>query len=53
MENYQCIAYAICSLRNIQKQHEQITEQSLKRELIYLMDIYSESEIYKKYQQEN
>lgn len=53
MDNYQCISYGCMAVRELKKRKEEITERNLKAEMIYLMDMYSESEIYKKYQQEN
>lgn len=50
MDNYEAIAYALVALDEIKKEGEEVTSQSLKGKMLYLMDIHSESEIYKKAQ---
>ena len=50
MDNYEAIAYALVALDEIKKEREEITPQSLKGKMLYLMDMNSESEIYKKAQ---
>jgi hypothetical protein len=52
MDNYEAIAYACVAVRKLIKEKKEINESSLKREMTYLMDMNSESEIYKKYSNE-
>lgn len=50
MDNYEAIAYALVALDDLKKEDEEITTQKLKGKMLYLMDMNSESEIYKKAQ---
>lgn len=50
MDNYEAIAYAVVALDDLKKECEEITPQNLKGKMLYLMDMNSESEIYKKAQ---
>jgi len=50
MDNYEAIAYAVMALDELLKEGEEITAQNLKGKMLYLMDMNSESEIYKKAQ---
>lgn len=48
MDNYEAIAYAVMALDELKKEGKDITPQKLKDRMLYLMDMNSESEIYKK-----
>jgi len=50
MDNYQAVAYATMALHELIKESKEITPQKLKSKMLYLMDMNSESEIYKKAQ---
>lgn len=50
MDNYEAIAYAVMALDELLKEGEEVTPQKLKAKMMYLMDMNSESEIYKKAQ---
>ncbi len=52
MDNYQAIAYAVVALEELQKEGKKINNDTLKGRMLHLMDMYSESEIYKKYSNE-
>lgn len=49
MDNYECLAYSLTALKQLQKEGKEITEYTLKAKITYLMDMYSEKEIYKMY----
>lgn len=48
MDNYEAIAYAKVAVNELRKSGKEITERSIQREMIYQMDMNSESEILKK-----
>ena len=48
MDNYEAIAYAVMALDELIKEGKEVTTQKLKARMTYLMDMNSESEIYKK-----
>jgi hypothetical protein len=48
MDNYEAIAYAKVAVNELRKNGKEITEKSIQREMIYQMDMNSESEILKK-----
>lgn len=50
MDNYDAIAYAVVALDDLKKEGVEITPQNLKGKMLYLMDMNSESEIYKRAQ---
>lgn len=50
MDNYEAIAYAVMALDELKKEGNEVTPQKLKSKMLYLMDLNSESEIYKKAQ---
>ena len=50
MDNYEAIAYAVMAFDELKKEGKEITTDKLKAKMLYLMDMNSESEIYKKAQ---
>ena len=50
MDNYEAISYAVMALDELVKEGKGINPQKLKARMTYLMDMNSESEIYKKAQ---
>lgn len=52
MDNYEAIAYAVIALKELQKENLETNSCNLKARMLYLMDKYSESEIYKMYERE-
>ncbi|NOW92353.1 hypothetical protein BCD91_004376 [Clostridium beijerinckii] len=51
MDNYKAIAYAVIALDELIKEGKDITTQKLKDRMLYLMDMNTESMIYKKAQE--
>ncbi|MBN2619438.1 MAG: hypothetical protein JXR64_14105 [Spirochaetales bacterium] len=49
MGNYEAVAYAVIALKQLQQEVKEINEESLSGRMLYLMDMYSENEIYTKY----
>lgn len=52
MGNYEAIAYACVALYQLNKEGVKVDELSLRSRMLYLMDMYSESEIYRIYSDE-
>lgn len=52
MDNYEAIAYACVALRQLKSENKVIDEENLKGEMISLMDMHSESEIFALYEEE-
>lgn len=50
MDNYKAIAYAVMALDELKKEGKEITTDKLKAKMLYLMDMNSETAIYKKAQ---
>lgn len=48
MDNYEAIAYARVALRELKEENTEVTEQTLRSRMLYLMDMNSESEIIKR-----
>ncbi|BCZ46956.1 hypothetical protein psyc5s11_30230 [Clostridium gelidum] len=48
MDNYEAMSYAVMALDELIKENKEISPQKLKARMTYLMDMNSESEIYKK-----
>jgi hypothetical protein len=48
MDNYEAIAYAVVALHELQCEKGEVTPEKLKARMLYLMDMNSEAEIYKK-----
>jgi len=49
MGNYEAVAYAVVALEQLQQENKEVNNITLKGRMLYLMDQYSESEIYKIY----
>lgn len=49
MGNYEAIAYACVALEQLKKEGIEVNSLNLRGRMLYLMDLYSESEIYEKY----
>lgn len=45
MDNYDAVAYACVSLREIKEESTEVTEENLRKRMFDLMDKYSELEI--------
>lgn len=52
MDNYEAIAYACVALDQLIKEGVEVNSANLRGRMLYLMDLYSESEIYEKYSRE-
>ena len=49
MDNYEAIAYAVVALEQLKQEGKEINNNTLKGRMLKLMDLHSESEIYKIY----
>lgn len=49
MGNYEAIAYAVIAMEQLQEEGKELNEQNLRGRMLYLMDRYSEKEIYDRY----
>lgn len=49
MGNYQAIAYAVTAVETLRKDGKELTPITLRGRMLHLMDLYSETEIYKLY----
>lgn len=48
MDNYEAIAYAVVAVSELNKKGKEITKRSITVEMVYQMDMNSESEILNK-----
>jgi len=53
MGNYEAVAYAVVALKQLKNEGKEVNEIELRGRMLYLMDMYSENEIYKKYSDGN
>lgn len=49
MGNYEAIAYAVVALEQLKEERIELSKQNLRERMLYLMDRYSEDEIYRIY----
>ena len=52
MDNYEAIAYAVVAITQLQNESKEITPTALRGRMLYLMDKYSETAIYRMYTEE-
>lgn len=48
MDNYEAIAYAVVAVSELNKKRREITKRTITAEMVYQMDMNSESEILRK-----
>lgn len=53
MDNYEAVAYAVVAVAQLQKENKEVNEENLRGRMLYLMDMYTEKEIYQKYSNAN
>lgn len=49
---YETIAYAVVAVETLRKESRKLTPTTLRGRMLHLMDLYSETEIYKLYETE-
>ena len=52
MDNYQAIAYAVIAVKTLKKERRELTPTTLRGQMLHLMDLYTETEIYRRYEKE-